>query len=202
MNEQFSILIRISLKFFLKGPTDIISTLVQVKPWRRTGGKPLPNEWSLDQFADICGTCVRWMNGHHLFHVLFLQFPEGSKERHGRSHPRGLGASGRTSEKSEMCAPLNYITVTSYWALCRLKSPASPQFTQPFIQAQIKNKHQSSASLAFVRGIHRWPANSPHEGPLMRKMFPFDDVIVIFVEICCTSWSAGAKDILPIGQLK
>ena len=40
-------------------------------------------------------------------------------------------------------------------------------------------KHQSSASLAFVRGIHRWPLNSPHKWPLTRKTFPFDDVIMI-----------------------
>ena len=39
-------------------------------------------------------------------------------------------------------------------------------------------KHQSSAQLAFVWGIHRWPVNSPHKGPLKRKMFPFDDVIM------------------------
>ena len=39
-------------------------------------------------------------------------------------------------------------------------------------------KHQSSVSLAFVRGIHRWPANSPHKGLVTQKMFPFDDVIM------------------------
>ena len=39
--------------------------------------------------------------------------------------------------------------------------------------------HQSSESLAFVRGIHRWPVTSPHKGPVTRKMFPFDDVIMI-----------------------
>ena len=39
-------------------------------------------------------------------------------------------------------------------------------------------KHQSSASLAFVRGIHRGPVNSPHKWPVTRKMFPFDDVIM------------------------
>ena len=33
-----------------------------------------------------------------------------------------------------------------------------------------QRKHQSSASLAFVRGIHRWPVT--------RKMFPFGDVIM------------------------
>ena len=40
-----------------------------------------------------------------------------------------------------------------------------------------QRKHQSSALLAFVRGIHRSPVNSPHKGPVTRKMFPFDDVI-------------------------
>ena len=40
-----------------------------------------------------------------------------------------------------------------------------------------QRKHQSSASLAFVR----WPVNSPntpHKGPVMRILFPFDDVIM------------------------
>ena len=42
-----------------------------------------------------------------------------------------------------------------------------------------QSKHQSSASLAFVRGIHRGPVNSPHKWPVTRKMSPFDDVIMI-----------------------
>ena len=41
-----------------------------------------------------------------------------------------------------------------------------------------QRKYQSSASPAFVWGIHRWPVNSPHKWPVTRKMFPFDDVIV------------------------
>ena len=41
-----------------------------------------------------------------------------------------------------------------------------------------QRKHQSSASLAFVRGIHRWPVNSPHKGLVTRKIFTFDDVIM------------------------
>ena len=41
-----------------------------------------------------------------------------------------------------------------------------------------QRKQQSSASLPFVREIHRWPVNSPHKGPVTRKMFPFDDVIM------------------------
>ena len=42
-----------------------------------------------------------------------------------------------------------------------------------------QSKHQSSASLAFVWGIHRGPVNSPHKWPVTRKMFPFDDVTMI-----------------------
>ena len=41
-------------------------------------------------------------------------------------------------------------------------------------------KHQSSASLAFVLGIQRGPVNSLHKWPVTRKMFPFDDVIMGF----------------------
>ena len=41
-----------------------------------------------------------------------------------------------------------------------------------------QRKHQSSASLAFVWGIHRGPVNSPHKRPVKRKMFPSDDVIM------------------------
>ena len=37
-----------------------------------------------------------------------------------------------------------------------------------------QRKHQSSASLAFVRS----PVNSPHKWLETRKMFPFDDVIM------------------------
>ena len=46
-----------------------------------------------------------------------------------------------------------------------------------------QRKHQSSASLAFVRGIHRGPVNFPHKWPVTRKMFPFDDVIM-----CNSDW--------------
>ena len=46
-----------------------------------------------------------------------------------------------------------------------------------------KRKHQSVASLAFVRGVHRWPVNSPYKGPVTRKLFPFDDVIMFFSNI-------------------
>ena len=47
-----------------------------------------------------------------------------------------------------------------------------------------QRKHQSSVSLAFVRGIHGWPVNSLHKWPVTRKMFPFDDVIMHKITSC------------------
>ena len=41
-----------------------------------------------------------------------------------------------------------------------------------------QRKHQSSLSLSFVWGIHRWSVNSPRKGPVTRKMFPFDNSIM------------------------
>ena len=49
-----------------------------------------------------------------------------------------------------------------------------------------QRKHESSASLAFGRGIHRWPVNSPHKGPVTRKMFPLDDVIMALLDSLIT----------------
>ena len=60
-----------------------------------------------------------------------------------------------------------------------------------------QRKHQSSASLAFVRWIHRRPVNSPHKWPVTRKMFPFYDIIMQhddgFPGICGKCWAKYYK---------
>ena len=43
-----------------------------------------------------------------------------------------------------------------------------------------QRKYQNSASLAFVRGIPQWQVNSRHKRPVTRKMFPFDNVLMIY----------------------
>ena len=43
----------------------------------------------------------------------------------------------------------------------------------------VYSTNYSDASLAFVRGIHQGPVNSPYKWPVTRKMFPFHDVIMI-----------------------
>ena len=87
----------------------------------------------------------------------FLQnhkyFP--SRDRHLFSHQKGVIMGAMTSQITSLT--IVYLTVYS---------------------VADERKHQSSASLAFVREIHRWPVNSPRKGPVTRKIFPFDDVIM------------------------
>ena len=54
--------------------------------------------------------------------------------------------------------PFKFITVTSKWARSRLKSPASPSFTQPFIQAQIKENIKAPRYWPLCREFtgNRW----------------------------------------------
>ena len=59
-----------------------------------------------------------------------------------------------------------------------------------------QRKHQSSASLAFVWGIHRGPMNSPHKWPVTQKRFPFDDVIMEQLNLCDTIFHATPTVIL------
>ena len=44
-----------------------------------------------------------------------------------------------------------------------------------------QRKHQSSASLAFMREIHLWPVNFPHRWPVTQKMFPSSS----WYALCC-----------------
>ena len=58
-----------------------------------------------------------------------------------------------------------------------------------------QRKHQSSASLAFVREIHRWPVNFPHKGPITRKMFLFDDARHVFAGVAAKLQQAIVLDV-------
>ena len=75
--------------------------------------------------------------------------------------------------------PTIIITVTSWWAWWRFESPASRLFSQPFIQAQIKEN---------IKAPRHWPLWGEftgarwipqHKWPVTQKMFPFDEVIMM-----------------------
>ena len=96
-------------------------------------------------------------------------------------------ASDKTLSPAKFCYPF-VITITCvHQRHCGdvIKGAIASQITSLIIVYSTvysdadQRKHQSSASRAFVWGIHRGPVNSPHKWPVTRKMFPFDDVIMI-----------------------
>ena len=88
------------------------------------------------------------------------------------------------STKTDSCFHQNCHSNTAHYSGVLMNAMAS-QITGVSIVSSAarsgvdKRKLQSSASLAFVRGIHRWPVDFPHKGPVTRKMFPFDNIIMI-----------------------
>ena len=98
--------------------------------------------WKLDLRQSYLMLTTHWKHqtGNISFPSNLVAFPERTLTHNSR---RRLHAK---CDKTDMDATINDITVTSYWAQRRLKSPASRLFTQTFIP--------------FVRGIHRWSVTS------------------------------------------
>ena len=100
-----------------------------------------------------------------------------------------VGIKIQASSSSKILLKTSWCHENLHWRKCVWKSlpwrQMAPQITSITINywtvwsGADQRKHQSSASLAFVMGIPRWPVNSPHKGPVARKMFPFDDVVMV-----------------------
>ena len=117
-------------------------------------------------FITISVNMVRCSNGVnkcvHLTHIFFTLYPHsricihsGCPVTTGPIHYNDVIMSAMTSQ-------ITSLTIV-YWT---------------YYSGADQRKHQSSASRAFVRGIHWWPVNSPHKRPVTRKLLPFDDVIM------------------------
>ena len=96
----------------------------------------------------------------------------------GRGHQRSSSNNGCDAHHSDVIMSMMASEITGVSVVCSTVCSGADQ-----------RKHQSSASLAFVRGVHRWPVESPQKGPVKRKMFPFDDVIMAIPTIQCTHLS-------------
>ena len=124
LNNNYDILVHISLKFVPKGPMDNNSALFQVMFWNPTRRLAI-------------------IQTNHYYDIIM-----------------GAIASDITGLTSV------YLTLRS---------------------GTDQRKHQSPTSLAFVRGIHRWPVNSPYKWPVTRKMLSFDDVIMWRINLLCVT---------------
>ena len=113
--------------------------------------------------------------------------PRGQWVKESQGHYRILYpinyAHGRVA--SPLLGPVHYNGVIMTTIASQIPSLAVVYLT---VYSDVdQRKHQSSALLAFVWGIHRGPLNSPHKGPVTRKMFPFDDVIMRYWGQSCNA---------------
>ena len=73
----------------------------------------------------------------------------------------------------DLCeAALGYYYSDVTWASLHLKPLAAQLFVQKLVWVNTKDNVKAPHSWLFVRGIHRWPVDSPHKGPAMWKVFP------------------------------
>ena len=85
--------------------------------------------------------------------------------------------------------------MASWWARWCLNSPASRKFAQPFVQAQIKENIKAPRHWPLWGEFtgHRWIRLS--KGQWTRKMFPFDDVIMVSIQLRPSSQGPGQNDL-------
>ena len=202
LNENVWLSIEISLKFVPMGPINNIPAFVQIMVWRRTGDKPLSELMMFSLPSHICVTRPQWVLRYArvLFDIIALCVAYINNTEYGSTHiisvtiqhPRYadcmcLFRYGRiqTCMRSifhKICTPFSW-TLLHYNDV--VMSAMAPQIACVSIVCSTvgsgadQRNHPSSASLSFVRGIHRWPVNSPHKRPVTRKVFPFDDVTML-----------------------
>ena len=92
-----------------------------------------------------------------------------------QSASQGLGFRMKQEKKGTTC---QHDLSALQWRHNERDSVSNHQPHECLLYGLFRRRYQSSASLAFVRGIHRWTVNSPHRGSVTRKIFPFDDVIM------------------------
>ena len=71
---------------------------------------------------------------------------------------------------------LHYSDVTT--SLMASQNTSNSTVHSTICLSQHKKKHQRVRYWPFVMGIHRWPVDSPHKGPVMWKVFPLCDIIM------------------------
>ena len=156
VTENIRISIKISLTFVPKGLINNIPALVHIMARHRTGDRPLSEPMMVRSLTHICVTRPQWViDLTHVRQNYFCSASEVALNDMAKIHNSDVIMSTMESQITSFTS----VYSTVYLGVCQ-------------------RKYQSSASLAFVRGIHRWPVNSPHKGPVTRKMFPFDDVIM------------------------
>ena len=153
--KMFLFRVKISLKFVPKCPINNIPTMALIMAWRRPGDKPLSEPMMVSLLSIYASLGLNDLKR-------LTEWPW--------TMPWTITVQYRCyrpTDHNDVIMSAMSSQITSFMIVSSAVYSGADQ-----------RKHQSSVSLAFVRGIRRWPINSPHKGPVTRKLFPFDDVIM------------------------
>ena len=171
-----------NLKFALKGPITNELLSVQVMAWRWTSNKRQPEAMMTSSLANASPS---------------LRLTGYSPETVGYAKGKVLDISNhmRQCDRIVILVKLtcSYVSSTAahiyvHYSDALMNAMASQVTGVSIVCSAVysgsdQREHQSSASLAFVMGIHRWQVDSHHKGSVTRKMFPSDDVIINYSKL-------------------
>ena len=180
LNENIKISIKISLNFVPWGPINNIPALVQIMAWRQSGAKPLSEpQWWLDYrriyvpfglneiMAVMCNIAIHILSCLNFYMYAFIIYAY--------------------IIMSQIVSP--HTVMSLRWRHNERDGVSNHQPHDCLLNRLSRRRSKETSKLCvtgLLRGIHRWPVNSPHKGPVTRKMFPFDDVIVSYLQLCCS----------------
>ena len=194
----YSTLIRTSL---LSGILDRVISVAYCKkilPHHKNSSRYRPSQWAWHasgRCKDLNGT-VRTLYVHR--HFTKLHWHQCWRHGHRSSRRHSIYNKGKEHTKARnihvwiywwrhmdvyVSRFTSHSTVSSHYSGVTMSATASQITSLTIVYSKAhsgtdQRKYQSYASLAFVRGIQRWPVNSPHKGSVTRKIFLFDDVIM------------------------
>ena len=147
-----------------------------ISPWHileanRQGIKLIVSLWNSAFSSAVMLSTIFWAVGKRKTQIMwFRHFAKSSVKTtyHAMSWDPASGCTGLAlTHYTDVTMSVMASQITNVWIVCSTVCSGEDQ-----------RNHQSLASLAFVRGIHRWPVNFPHKGLVTRKMFAFDDIII------------------------
>ena len=86
-----------------------------------------------------------------------------------------------------VCSTKHSVSISLQWRHNGRDAVSNHQTRDCVLSRLIRRRSQETSKLyvtGFNGGIHRWLVNCPHEGPVTRERFPFDDVIMITSRSC------------------
>ena len=184
---------------------DLLSALLQLHLHSRLntwvqwiGRRQLQDETHLS--FGVRASCIRDFTVRYKTLLSWICFQKCLHSNGHLVHPLDVRTHFSEREKNYdfICTSLHFVRIWHYNDV--IMGAIASQITILMIvySGSDQRKHESSASLAFVRGIYRGPVNSPHKWTVTWKMFPFDDVIMdnnLFhpLIVAWTKWSTFCR---------